>query len=369
MNYAARVKNDIGRWRSRGWIDASAAERMTRDVEKRAARTLGFGAILAVLAAILFAAAILIFIAANWEAIAHLVRVAMLFMLIFAGYVGGAVLKSRGLDGAGEGAWIVAAAAFGGAIALIAQMYHLSGEEADAVFTWGAGVALAALVLRSPALTVVCVALSGVWLSFAIAEIDMRQPFGPAVGYPVVAAILWSLSLWTASRPSRHLLLLLLIYYGLLQYLRADDPAVAIAVAAVSVGYFVLCALRPRMAERLLAIGQARVHGLIGFGAAMMLLQLRFGDGTAFALLAFLTFAGAVAALVLGGRDSAPVRWLAYLLFAVELCVVYLATIGTMLGTAGFLLAAALLLAAIATVIFRFERRLRDEQNREGART
>ena len=45
----------------------------------------------------------------------------------------------RGNGAAAEAAWLVAAAGFGGGIALIGQMYHLSGDELAAILTWCAG--------------------------------------------------------------------------------------------------------------------------------------------------------------------------------------------------------------------------------------
>ncbi|TGS34034.1 DUF2157 domain-containing protein, partial [bacterium M00.F.Ca.ET.180.01.1.1] len=76
----------------------------------------------------------------------------------------GAVLKTRDHAAIGEALWIVAAAAFGGSIALIGQMYHLSGDETSALVTWCAGTALAAVALRSNPLTVAAVGIADAWL-------------------------------------------------------------------------------------------------------------------------------------------------------------------------------------------------------------
>ncbi|TIX21273.1 MAG: DUF2157 domain-containing protein, partial [Mesorhizobium sp.] len=139
--YAKRVRADIARWREIGLIDPATAEALACDVAANERASLSFGSILAMMAALLFSAAILIFVAANWEAFPRLVRVAALFAVILAGYVGGAVLKTRDHAAIGEALWIVAAAAFGGSIALIGQMYHLSGDEASALVTWCVGTA------------------------------------------------------------------------------------------------------------------------------------------------------------------------------------------------------------------------------------
>ena len=74
------------------------------------------------------------------------------------------MLKTRDHAAIGEALWIVAAAAFGGSIALIGQMYHMTGDEASAMVTWGAGTALAAVALRSNPLTVAAVGIAEAWL-------------------------------------------------------------------------------------------------------------------------------------------------------------------------------------------------------------
>ena len=93
--YSTRVKRDIARWVEQGLIDAALAERCRATSSSNERKSLSFGSVLAMMAALLFGAAILIFVAANWEAIPRLSRVAALFAIILAGYVGGAVLKTR----------------------------------------------------------------------------------------------------------------------------------------------------------------------------------------------------------------------------------------------------------------------------------
>jgi uncharacterized membrane protein len=61
---------------------------------------------------------------------------------------------------------------------------------------------------------------------------------------------------------------------------------------------------------------------------------------------------------VLAGRQSRGLRWIAYLGFAFELCLIYAVTMETMLGTAGFFLLAALVLGILAFAIIRIEKRM-----------
>ena len=96
-----------------------------------------------------------------------------------------------------EGVWLIAAAAFGGSIALIGQMYHLSGDEAHAVLTWCAGTAVAAAALRSGPLTVAAVALAAAWLFLEGVEFWSVTHFPHS--FVAVAVVLWLLSYWTES--------------------------------------------------------------------------------------------------------------------------------------------------------------------------
>ena len=110
-SYSSRVRADAARWVASGLIDGKTAQAIVLDVEAHDRRSLSFGSILAIMAALLFGAAILVFVASNWEAIPRLARVGALFAIIFAGYVGGAVLKLNDHAAIGEAVWLIAARA------------------------------------------------------------------------------------------------------------------------------------------------------------------------------------------------------------------------------------------------------------------
>jgi uncharacterized membrane protein len=281
----------------------------------------------------------------------------MIFIVLVGGYCGGAILKSRDHSALAEGLWVVAAVAFGGGIALIGQMYHLSGDEAAALFVWGAGTAFAAAALRSGPLTAGAVMLAATWMAYVAVE------GGPGravpLTYPLYAAALWAVSLWTASISARHLILLSLMLFATLLYVEDEQLWVPLLLAAVSAGVFAFAALRPERAGRLSGLGNGlAVQGLLGFIAGMSVIQIELYEGSYFLLIAVVVFAGIVAALLLAGRDNRMLRWLAYAGFIFELGFVYSMLLGTMLGTAGFFLAAGLSLAVLAWLIGRVERRM-----------
>lgn len=370
--HARRVRKDIGRWEAAGLIDRRTAGRLLDDVALNAGRGVNFGAVLAMMAAALFGAAILIFVAANWDAIPRLARVVMLFALIAAAYVGGAGLKVSGRPAAGEALYIIGAAAFGGSIALIGQMYHMSGDERQAILVWSLGTSFAAALLRSPALSAGAVILLAAWL---VMGDGFWTPRGWQDGLFFILLGLgnWLVSLWTRSLPARHMLLLsislLVVVYVL------DAPRVTSAVNWLAVFLMVLSAalmafwrLRPALAVRVFDMPEGLPsHALVGFLTGVGSLQLMWGDDSVFLPLSIVAVAGIVAALLVAGRESVMMRRLAYAAFAFQICLIYVVMIGSMLDTAGFFLFAGLAVAGLAILISRFERRFTPPSEGEAA--
>jgi uncharacterized membrane protein len=353
---ATRLKAEIDRWLKAGLLDGETAARLRADVDARPQAGFSFAGMLAGFAALLFGAATLLFVAANWEAIPRTTRVAMTFTLIAAAYLGGAGLALRGRRRFAEAAWLVGVAAFGGGIALVGQMYHLSGDEADALLIWCLAAGLAAALLRSASATAASVAIATAWMwveGWGFWDNDVPLSF------LAILAALWALSWWTRSIAARHFALLALSAFTLLAYLGDASLLAPMLLAIGAAALFVLAVRRPDVADRYVGIGGIPVHAMLSYGFAMVLLHFSLGEGVELLVIAVIALASSIGALVLtGGRDRA-VRWLAYLGFGIELFLVYMLTLGTMLGTAGFLLAAGLLLAISAVVILRFERRMK----------
>jgi uncharacterized membrane protein len=362
-NYAEKVRLDIERWVASGLVDRATGDRLAIEIVKTAPRAFTFGSVLAAMAAILLGASVLVFIAANWEAIPRIVRVLALFALIFGSYVGGALLKERG-SGFGEALYLLGAVAFGGSIALIGQMYHLSGDETEAILVWCIGTAVAAAGLRSPMLTNAAVLLAITWLLMRTGD------WGRSAGFPyfylVLAAALWAISYWTRSMAARHILLLSISLYAVLfgfSFVFSDDFAtfgvVGAALAILATIVFFAADNFPEDVERYAQLGgPAPAHSLIAFVVGIAMVQVKVYDQFGLMLLATLVaFAGIVTALLLRGRQSALMRWIAYAAFTVELAFLYFVTLGALIDTAALFLFSGLALAGVAFFIMRLERR------------
>ena len=344
-------------------VDRATGDRLAIEIVKTAPRAFTFGSVLAAMAAILLGASVLVFIAANWEAIPRIVRVLALFALIFGSYVGGALLKERG-SGFGEALYLLGAVAFGGSIALIGQMYHLSGDETEAILVWCIGTAVAAAGLRSPMLTNAAVLLAITWLLMRTGD------WGRSAGFPyfylVLAAALWAISYWTRSMAARHILLLSISLYAVLfgfSFVFSDDFAtfgvVGAALAILATIVFFAAHNFPEDVERYAQLGgPAPAHSLIAFVVGIAMVQVKVYDQFGLMLLATLVaFAGIVTALLLRGRQSALMRWIAYAAFTVELAFLYFVTLGALIDTAALFLFSGLALAGVAFFIMRLERR------------
>lgn len=359
-SYASRVKRDLARWVERGLISAELSQTLAADIDASERRSLSFGSVLAMMAALLVGAAILVLVAANWEAIPRIVRVLALFAAIAVGYVGGALLKNRDHAAIGEALYIVGAATFGASLALVGQMYHMAGDEVSAIITWSVGTAIAAALLRSASLNIAAIGIALAWL-----VLWMTDYWGGSRGFPyyfiVLAALYWLLSYWTRSVVARHCVLLSVIFYVSLLVTEHDTVAVAVPMALVAALLFAASVFAPAPVERVAQLdGRLPAHCLIAFLVAVFILQIDNIDETArFALLALIAFAGIAAAVVLAGRESRGLRWLAYLGFSLELAFVYTVTVGTLLGTAGLFFVSGIALGLVAFIIIRIERRLR----------
>lgn len=220
---------------------------------------------------------------------------------------------------------------------------------------WGAGTALAAAALRSSPLTVGAALLG---ISWVVTSMSGRKPDGLPDSYLLVAAALWVLSLWTGSRPARHVILLSLFSYTVFLYMNDEWLAAPAVLALLSAGLLALHHSKKDISERFLDLGNTPpVHALLGFLTAIGIIQVHLIDEHEFAVASILAFGGIIAALLLAGRDNALLRWLAYVAFAFQLCFVYVVMFGSMLGTAGFFLLAGIFLASLAWLIARMERR------------
>ncbi|MEK1888028.1 MAG: DUF2157 domain-containing protein [Phyllobacterium sp.] len=358
MAISIGVKKQIARWQRDGLIDETTAERLRKDIDGRG-HGLGLGGILAVLGAVLLGAAIVSLIAANWELMPRLVRLGLIVSVIFLGYVGGAWRASLGDRIFSEALYLIAAITFGAGIALVGQMYHLSGDTSDAALLWVAGTMVAALFLRSRVLTSTSVAISGFYL-FASLEPVASDRWSYLWLVPVLALICAGLVWYTKAQAARHFIAILLITYVFVVRFDLDNGAILWVAALLGAALFLVDALRSRTTQRLTGWSEA----IGGYGFVMLNIALvfqfdEFSEGvTNQVIIGFAILGCSIAGLALSGHRNLAVRWSAYTVFSLEVLYLAFQTIGTMIGTAGFFLSAGILVLLLAAFVVRMERRL-----------
>lgn len=357
--YRGRLERDLKLWTVQGLIDAQTAGRLLKEYDSRES-AFSLGRVLMIIAALLVAAAVLLLVAANWEAIPRLARLVGILALIWGAYLAGGVLILRGAERIAAALLVLGTLAFGGAIALVGQMYHLSGDTFQAMLVWFAGAVVAAALFRSGAVT----AIAG-FLAFVVAGVDWTQssnPDGMVLLWlmPLMAAIVILLVRYTGADRVRHLAYLLLVVWLAHIYGESETPGTAIAIAAGGA-----------LAYLLAAVPQSPLHALArSAGAApafysylvlllgLLVLHSEFGGVADRLFVGIVTLGAAIAGIALSGKENGAVRYLGYAAFAAETLYLASETIGSIIGTSGFFLVSGLVVALIAWAVIMLERRL-----------
>jgi uncharacterized membrane protein len=368
--YRGRLERDLKVWVDKGLVDAPAAAAILSEYDSRPA-SFSLGRVLAVMAALMLGAAILLFVASNWDEIPRIVRLVGLIALIWAFYLGGAYSFARARPILASALLILGTVSFGGAMSLVGQMYNLSGDELTMMVVWFAVASVAAALFRSSAQVALAGFLAwgfcGFYLWDHADEWYGIMPWLP----PVMAAVLIALVRYTDAPRSRHLAYLMLV--GWLTWIFAQYESLHAAILLATAGMIAFLAVSlpvsplMRIARTagvapafytflIAAIGLFAIHGEISNGVFEN--NIWVVNKLPLIVLALATLASAVAAIVLSGRDNGAVRYLAYVVFAGE--ILYLAgeTVGSIIGTSGFFLICGVLVAIAAWLVIRLERRL-----------
>ncbi|HEV7321973.1 MAG TPA: DUF2157 domain-containing protein [Ensifer sp.] len=365
--YRARLERDFKSWIDKGLLQESAARAMLSEYDGRES-TFRAGRVLLILAALLLSASIFLLVAANWEALPRLARVAGIVALVWGFHFAAAWLFRVERSGLAAAALVIGTAAFGGGIALIGQMYHLSGDAADAALLWFAGACISAVAFRSAAMSAAAGGLA--WFYFATALTE--SGFNPTSDWrlwsvPALAVIVVLLVRFTNAGRARHLAYLLFLSW--LAWLYVDSPSLAFAGGlAVSGLVAFLAAALPGSPLRPIAMEAGSAPAFYSF-ALTLLGFTAFQYEAAGLATEVATGAGTLLVALLGiavaGAQNGAVRYLGYIAFAGELLYLAFETLGSMLGTSGFFLISGLVVAGIAWLVIRIEGHMARTRHKE----
>jgi uncharacterized membrane protein len=165
IKFRRTLQQEANRWRSEGLIDsdfhAKLADRYQFDKLDAEASGTFISAIIG-LGGILIGLGILSFVALNWQYLDKPYRIVVLLGSLLAVNTGGFYLwqkaQTRRL---GQGLLVLGAMIFGADLALLAQLFHVSGDTFILFMGWAIGVLGMAYALRLPALGTIAIALMG----------------------------------------------------------------------------------------------------------------------------------------------------------------------------------------------------------------
>jgi uncharacterized membrane protein len=398
------VEEALTDWEARGLLPSETANALRTDLGPAKPRDFSRTVIWA--GTICLGLAVLTFVGANWSEMPRALRLLLVLALLWSGW--GLAWFWRAQNTRVEAAILFATVAFGAAIALVSQIFHIQGDWQDAVFLWAIGalagsllsgglwaLALSALLLPvwdiarfdrsafSPTeliyLALLSLAALGAfrarhrlsahiltfaalaWIAGTLGRLDM-PPWAVFFATPALIA-LSGLALYSALGP-RHLkgfetallgwLLCAAIATLLLLFLGADEWQRDFRTAPLSA----LAALPPLTLSAALtlpkgpALYDRRICALLT-GLALPALALPLGPWPFAALALGLS----LWSLRMGWRHSLPaLPSLGLAGFFLTLFTLYFETLGSLIGTAGFYFGAGLLLIGGAWAFGRLKR-------------
>ncbi len=159
--YKRQVRADLERWTDNGLLTADQHSAILADLDQEQARPLSDW--LGLLGAILIASGAVTFVAANWEDMPKLVRLAILALALGAAHALSALLFARGQERMGQAAVLLAVGLFGAAIMLIGQTYHFNADFPGGIMLWALGALGAAVLVPSRTALGAAFVLGALW--------------------------------------------------------------------------------------------------------------------------------------------------------------------------------------------------------------
>jgi uncharacterized membrane protein len=287
-DFAAQLQNELPAWVGAGLVTTEQADALSErygagaGAERRRSRAVQAIALIGAIAAGL---GVVLFFAANWDAISRPARVVALLAALVGSYAAGWVTVER-RPLVGRALLLLGALVFGAGIFLVGQMYHVQAHDPLAFALWSAGVAPLAWILRSRPLATLTLLTLGAWLVYEVVDLLEDGPYDTFLLAVPLALMLYGVALYslgtTAVTRARW----------------AGGPMRAVGYALGTAGTFVLT---------FDAIHREVQGDDVGLGTGMTRIVVA---------LAIVALAGGASLLLTRGRDSATWELLAVLAVA-----------------------------------------------------
>ncbi|MEL6819931.1 MAG: DUF2157 domain-containing protein [Pseudomonadota bacterium] len=394
-----RIERQINDWLKRGVVDEATADVLIADVRQSASvsddqqtqkQGFSFFKVLVGFAALSFVAGILLFIAANWDAIPRLAKVAGIAALIVGGFLSGSLLRTTAYARQAAGGsvryaafleevlYTIGGSAYVGGVALVGQMYHLPGSLDKAMFGFAVGLTVSGALVRSR-MVILGALVCAVWW-----YLGSNSPANLFSVNFVLFAGMAAAGMFTAQLRQDRLLrracfLALLLGFGPFVFTVLDAVFDAYrelplfvklllwhALLLASVAMMWLHRYRsesvPVFAMRFLGVGRSFVLGLV----AVMMLHFVWSESLLLIVPIGYGVVFSVFSLVVHGANHRLLRYAAYMVFVVEIAILFGDTIIGLLNSSVVLIVLSAVLAALAYFFYRIERRFNSETQVEG---
>ena len=267
--YRQRLEADLVTWVAGGVISGDAAQsiRKARFGEEAVSR---LPAIFGMLGALMLAASVSAFVAANWQEIPRAVRLVGILALIAGCFVPALLLERRGMPRGADAAITLATLCFGAGIALVGQMYHLPADwPAGAMLIAIGGLVAAAFTGKNGPLVIAFVAMTS-W-SFGRSDVWPSQWHEIHWSFLLLFVPGFLLALGRENRLLAHTAILALSVWlatslvpeaGEKYFFRLVDGGLVFSVAAIAIGLLALDRGWPAVTQALLPWG-SWVFGLL----------------------------------------------------------------------------------------------------------
>lgn len=174
-SFRRQLRHEAELWQAEGLINASQYQQLSERYQFNKLETVGrdrFVMVLIGVGSILLGLGVITFVAANWQAASRELKLTLLLTLFLVVNIAGFYLwrqpgKAAGRrQRLGQGLLLLGALILGANLALLAQMFHISGSGYQLFLCWGLGVLAMAYSLRLTLLGVLAIILVqlGYWM-------------------------------------------------------------------------------------------------------------------------------------------------------------------------------------------------------------
>lgn len=162
LAYKKRVARDLTGWENEGWVTPQNADHIRKSLEKSDSSS-RMPLVFTFLGAILLGFAALSFMAANWAEMSKLAKVALLFTTMGSAYGAAIYFHIKKKPNYANIATLLGLLLFGVNIALVSQIYHISGNVSDGLFLWSLGALSTALLTNSRSALILAIIGGASW--------------------------------------------------------------------------------------------------------------------------------------------------------------------------------------------------------------